>query len=471
MTLMLSPNTQAILLLTAPLIAGRGSTAAKLLTPGEYQQLARHLRGLQHEPADLLSPDAEELLVSCGSIVDRARLEALLRRGFLLSQVVEQWSARNIWVLSRADSGYPQQLKARLREYAPAVIYGCGHVSLLSTGGLAVVGSRDLSSELVSYTQNIGSLAARSGVTLISGGAKGADQAALRGVLDGGGAACCVLAGDLASMTTIREYRDSVMAGRLTLVSPYDPSSSWKSWQAMQRNKLIYALSDASLVIDSGIGSKSGTWTGAVEQLESRKLAGVPVFVRSTGEVSAGLDALRDKGALPWPNPEDEGALREVIALARSEASDALSGTKASPLGKDVEKSQESLTLPILSESINEGHRNEQAPTPDVTEAQLLVGGVQVLHDDFQQLTGGRTDGLCSAMESVKQTPAEILLETVRVLILDLLRTPMSDVEVAKMLGVSNDQAKRWLQRLLEEGVVEKTRKPVAYLARQRSLL
>ena len=34
--LTISPNTQAILLLTAPLIAGRSGTSPDLLTPGEY---------------------------------------------------------------------------------------------------------------------------------------------------------------------------------------------------------------------------------------------------------------------------------------------------------------------------------------------------------------------------------------------------------------------------------------------------
>ena len=68
----------------------------------------------------------------------------------------------------------------------------------------------------------------------------------------------------------------------------------------MQRNKLIYALADASLVVSSDI-DKGGTWAGAVEQLD--KLRFVTVYVRSTGESSAGLDALRKRGALPWPNP------------------------------------------------------------------------------------------------------------------------------------------------------------------------
>jgi DNA processing protein len=54
MTPVLSSNTQAILLLTAPLIAGRNALSPDLLSPGEYKRLARHLREIQRQPADLV---------------------------------------------------------------------------------------------------------------------------------------------------------------------------------------------------------------------------------------------------------------------------------------------------------------------------------------------------------------------------------------------------------------------------------
>lgn len=66
----LSPNTQAILLLTAPLIAGRRDASNDLLTPGEYKRLARLLRSTQREPADLLAPDARELFEECRQLID-----------------------------------------------------------------------------------------------------------------------------------------------------------------------------------------------------------------------------------------------------------------------------------------------------------------------------------------------------------------------------------------------------------------
>jgi DNA processing protein len=142
--------------LTAPLIAGRGFASPDLLSPGEYKRLARYLREIQRQPADLLAPEAADLLRACQPVIDEAALQRLLARGFLLSQVIERWQARAIWVVSRADADYPRRLKARLREDAPAVLYGCGDIGLLETGGLAVVGSRHVDEALIDYTMAVG---------------------------------------------------------------------------------------------------------------------------------------------------------------------------------------------------------------------------------------------------------------------------------------------------------------------------
>ena len=306
----LSVNTKAILLLTAPLIAGRGSSESDILTPGEYNRLARHLHAMQCEPADLLSQESGNLYRACQDVVDAKRMQSLLGRGFLLSQVVEHWQARAVWVVSRADAAYPRRIKARLRDSAPALLYGCGDVNVLETGGLAVVGSRHVDNELIDYTMAAGQLAARAGRTVISGGAKGIDQAAMRGALEAGGKVIGVLAERLEKSAMNREHRNQIIDGRLVLISPYDPGAGFNVGHAMQRNKLIYALGDASLVVSSDI-NKGGTWAGATEQLDKLKL--VPVYVRSTGVSSRGLDALRSKGALPWPEPHSADAFDAVF--------------------------------------------------------------------------------------------------------------------------------------------------------------
>jgi len=163
----LSANTQAILLLTAPLIVGRGENSKELLTPSEYGKLARFLHHKECQPADLVAVGGNDLVLELGKIVNSDRLKRLVARGFLLSQAIERWRARAIWVVSRADENYPARLKDRLKDMAPPVLYGCGDPAILDTGGLAVVGSRNADSTVLESTIGIGELAARSQRTII----------------------------------------------------------------------------------------------------------------------------------------------------------------------------------------------------------------------------------------------------------------------------------------------------------------
>lgn len=461
----LSPNTQAILLLTAPLIAGKGSSSSELLTPGEYKRLARHLREIQRQPADLVSPDAADLLQACHPVIDEARLQRLLGRGFLLSQVIERWQARAIWVVSRADADYPRHLKARLREDAPAVIYGCGDMALLDSGGLAVVGSRHVDDSLIDYTMAVGRSAARAGRTLVSGGAKGIDQAAMLGALEAGGKVSGVLADSLEKTTMNREHRNLLLDGQLVLISPYDPSAGFNVGNAMQRNKLIYALADASLVVSSDL-NKGGTWTGAVEQLD--KLKFVPVYVRSTGSSSLGLDALRSKGALPWPNPQDADAFEAVFEVAApTQVPFPQSGLA---LFSEDGPSGVAPTTPSFPETTHAIETPSEPATPSA--AVLLDEPVDPMPQPAPSvaLAPEATPEATSSMATTPSTPADTLFAAVRGVIQLLLKSPMKDSEIAAALDVTTAQTKAWLQRLDDEGVIEKQKKPAGYIIKQSRL-
>ena len=417
-----SLNTRAILLLTAPLVLGRGRRSSpKPLAPGEYNRLARRLLELRRQPADLLGDGAGELLEECRLDLDPERLGRLLDRGFLLSQAMERWRTRALWVTSRADAQYPRRLKKRLREQAPPVLYGCGNREDLDSGGLAVVGSRNVDDDLIAYTEGIGRLAAEARRTLVSGGARGIDQAGMRGALDAGGTVACALADGLERAATRREHRDAVMDGRLVLICPYDPAAGFLVGHAMQRNKLIYALSDAALVVGAEF-EKGGTWAGAVEQLDRHRF--VPVYVRATGKMGRGLDALLARGARRWLNPGDPEALGSLLDTP-PEATPA-SGLASLP--REVRRDQDPAgdTQPT------------QAPTP-----------TSVAKPHFG-------DGL---------TPPEKLLARVRELLPRYLDEPRSEADVTQAFDVQKLQASRWLKRLVTDGVIERLSKPIRYRA------
>ena len=421
MSLPLSANTQVILLLTAPLLSAQGEPSSDLLSPGEYNRLARTLREMQRQPADLIGPDAAEVVGLCSPAFGQTRLGALLGRGFLLGQAVDQWNARAIWVVSRADAAYPRRLKARLKEDAPPVLYGCGDMGLLESGGLAVVGSRHVDDGLLEYADGIGRLAAAAHLTLVSGAARGIDRAAMQGALQTGGMAVGVMADNLGRAALMRDNREALMERRLVLVSPYDPSAGFNVGHAMQRNKLIYALADAALVVTADF-EKGGTWAGAVEQLQRLNL--VPVFVYGGANAGKGNAALIKLGGQPWPEPQDGAGLEEAIASAVRSA--------AYESGQ-----QEPLLLAV---------QEKTAASP-------------------YEMRSARTSVSTSAISISRPTgsAAEQLFGAVRAIAAEVLREPLSEAEFAEYLGISRPQAKIWLEQLIEEGVAERLSKPLRY--------
>lgn len=427
----ISQNTQAILLLTSPLMGGSGKGSSDILTLGEYNRLTNRLRELKRKPADFLQPESDQLLIDCQSVIDPGRLRHLLGRGFALSQAFEYWQARAIWVLSRADIAYPSLLRTRLKEHAPALLYGCGDISLLEKGGLAVVGSRHVGEELVEYAEKIGALTSRTEKNIISGGAKGIDQAAMRGALQSGGKAVGVLSDSLEKTAMNREHRNLIRDMKLLLISPYDPNVGFNVGNAMQRNKLIYAFSDAALIVNSDV-NQGGTWAGAKEQLEKYKF--IPIFVRSTGTQSPGLEALRKKGARPWPNPQNPEALQKLL--------------DESSLSIPRPALQPALTLftadasPIVSESVvSEYQATESQKNPEIN----------------------------SIKEDTPKLEDEIFNKA-RDTLKNLLTTPKQESEIASMLKTTKVLARKILKQLVEENFLEKLNKPVRYVIQSPSL-
>jgi predicted Rossmann fold nucleotide-binding protein DprA/Smf involved in DNA uptake len=219
-----------------------------------------------------------------------------------------------------------------------------------------VVGSRNAIPALGTYAEHIGQLAAHAEQTVVSGGARGIDQMSMRGSLETGGKAVSVLADSLERAALNRDYRSPLMEGRLVLVSPCDPLAGFNVGNAVQCNKLIYALADAALVIDCD-DRKGLTWASAVEQLT--RLKPVPVFVRSRGSTGKGLQELQGMGALPWPNPTNAAELLRTL------------GPERDPTHLDEPTSE----LPIVPEAAPVSAKPGAGPTkstPTITEPTLF---------------------------------------------------------------------------------------------------
>lgn len=290
----ISLQTQAILLMTA-WFTKPAKGEPRPLTPTEWGRFAAWLKQQGKSPESLLtSADPLECLQGW---LDRSitpdRIRYLLGRSGALALALEKWERAGLWVMTRSDPDYPRRLKQRLKFEAPPLFFGCGSRRLLDQGGIAVIGGRAAAEEELGFTHWLGGEIASRGLSVISGGARGVDETAMLGALAKEGTVAGVLADSLLRVTTSAKYRDALMGRNLALVSPFNPEAGFDVGNAMARNKYIYCMADASIVVTTSKES-GGTWNGAVENLKHKW---VPLWVKEHTDPDSGNAALVQRGA------------------------------------------------------------------------------------------------------------------------------------------------------------------------------
>ena len=235
------------------------------------------------------------------TVITIERIEGLLGCKPALALAMEKWSRVGVWTKTILEDDYPAILKERLGCDAPTLMFGCGDPKRLLDRGLSVVGSRNTSDDVLRYARRLGEMATERGIQIVSGGARGVDQSAMLGALDSGGSSLGILADSLLRAVSGKVFREHLMRGRLTLVSPFSPEAGFNAGNAMQRNKLIYCLSDVGFAVQSG--TKGGTWSGVHEAIRKRW---IPVWVRRSDDPEAGNNELISAGAIEAPNTIDD---------------------------------------------------------------------------------------------------------------------------------------------------------------------
>lgn len=294
----ISADGQAIVLACSSL-ATQGDRSLKPLTPNEWRKLAGDLHAAKLRPRDLIGLPASELQEALGYTRDGAdRLANLLSRGGQLAIELERLGSRGIWLLTRADEEYPSLLKQRLGSQAPPVLFGAGPQSALRAPAIAIVGSRDVTEDGLEFSSALGRHCSEEGFAVVSGAARGVDMTAMNGALSRGGWAVGVTVDPLERLVARNELRAAIADELLTLTTPFHPAARWHAGNAMRRNRLIYALAQAAVVVASS-AQKGGTRSGALENLKANW---VPLFVRDDG--SPGNQQLIAEGGRPLPNPD-----------------------------------------------------------------------------------------------------------------------------------------------------------------------
>lgn len=217
---------------------------------------------------------------------------------------------------------------------------------------VAIVGTRKPTSYGKEVTQMIATELAKRGVVIVSGLALGVDGIAHRAALDAGGTTIAVLANGLPRIypATHKSLADDIVKRGGAILSEYEPETDARSYQFLERNRLVSGLADAVIVTEAA--TRSGTLSTVSHALaQGREVFVVPGNI--TSPLSAGCNELIKQGAHPLTSYKD---VLEIIAP------DLLEGQSVLPLGSTP---LETTIISLIQSGIHDGDTlQQQTATP-----------------------------------------------------------------------------------------------------------
>jgi DNA processing protein len=226
-----------------------------------------------------------------------ARWELRIPTLFEVNRQLDTIQRRGITVLTPTDAGYPAAF-FNLGDNAPIALFVRGDEWMLTdTDTVSIVGARAATGYGEHVTQTIVNDLVQHGhgYTIVSGAAYGIDGMAHRATLAAGGRTIAVLAGGVdRPYPAGHENLIERIAQTGAVVSELPPFSPPTKWRFLQRNRLIAALGNGTVVVEAG--ARSGSLNTATHALAlGRPVMAVPGPIASPG--SAGTHNLIREGA------------------------------------------------------------------------------------------------------------------------------------------------------------------------------
>ena len=194
----------------------------------------------------------------------------------------ERLSDEKIHVIGLDDERYPQSLLDAMDGSAPSVLFCRGNLRLLNNKGISIVGARAVDDFAVLLTKEIAKSLANEGYNVTSGYAKGVDTSAHLGALEADGTTTMILSFGVNHISIKKEIREFDWERNALFVTQFAPYEKFSGQNAMARNKVVCAMSQALVVIQSGPErDSSGKMSGTFDAGKSALDMGIPVFVLS----------------------------------------------------------------------------------------------------------------------------------------------------------------------------------------------
>jgi DNA processing protein len=235
-----------------------------------------------------------------------------------------------VGVTALGSAGYPAELAADVEP--PAVLFHQGDLGLVDRPRVAIVGTRRCSATGRGLAFELGRDLAAAGVSVVSGLAAGIDGAAHRGALAGDGVPPIGVVGSGHDVVYPAQQQElwRTVADVGLLLSEAPPGARPERWRFPARNRIIAALADVVVVVESHARGGSLHTVDEADR-RARDVFAVPGSVRNPA--AAGTNALLAEGRAPACSAADVLVALGLGTGRRQRSPDA----RAEPLPADRE--------------------------------------------------------------------------------------------------------------------------------------
>lgn len=200
-------------------------------------------------------------------------------------------------------------------------LYVLGDIVASDLDSIAMVGSRKITNYGKDLCDYFGGRMAAAGVTIVSGLMYGVDAYSHWAALNAGGRTIAVLGYGINHIDQISQYAQKIFQKIINdqsgvIISEYPPDSHPQKWTFSQRNRIISAISKATLVVEAS--KKSGSLiTASFAQEQNKDVFIIPGSIFA--DVSKGKHMLLKAGGIPVDDPRDILEYLKIVPISNDE--------------------------------------------------------------------------------------------------------------------------------------------------------
>jgi DNA processing protein len=293
-------------------VNSREATIALNMLPKIGPVRVRRMVEMFGDPVKILRAKREDLLKVDG--LGSKTVDVLLdwESQIDLSAEIASAKDRGIEIYTAEDEAYPRSLREMYDP--PLALYVWGELKSADSHGIAMVGTRHFTHYGRQVARQLAFQLAQTGVTVISGLARGIDTFSHEGAIAAGGRTVAVIGSGLANIYPPENMSlaEKIAAGNGAVVSEFPLSKVPDKQTFPMRNRIVAGWSSGVLVVECP------KWSGSLITANLANDMGKPIYA-VPGPIdspqSAGCNALIRNGATLVTSADDILEDREVLPL------------------------------------------------------------------------------------------------------------------------------------------------------------